>query len=131
MHGLGPLEAEVMDVVWAADGALRVREVIERMPHQQLAYTTVMTVLDKLHRKGWLARVRDGRAYCYRSVLSREAYCAALMSEVLAASRDPGETLLRFVQALPAELADQLVRAAAARTVQDRAAVTVAGTGSA
>lgn len=115
MHGLGPLEADVMDVVWAADRSLRVRDVLDRLPQRQLAYTTVMTVLDKLHRKGWLAREQDGRAYTYRCVRSREAYCAALMSDVLAASKDPAQTLRRFVAALPADLVDQLSSAVSDR----------------
>jgi predicted transcriptional regulator len=70
-----------------------------------------MTVLDKLHRKGWLSREPVGRAYAYRPVQSRESYCAALMTEVLGQSQDPRTTLLRFVEAIPRDVAAQLEQA--------------------
>ena len=57
----GDLEATVMDLMWSADRPLLVREVIDLMrPERAPAYTTVMTVMDNLHRKGWLDRRRDG-----------------------------------------------------------------------
>lgn len=63
---LGELERAVMEVVWdgPADGLL-VREVLERLTGRELAYTTVMTVLARLHEKGVLDRERRGRGYDY------------------------------------------------------------------
>ena len=66
----------------------------------------MQTVLENLFRKGWLNRSRDGRAYCYVTVRSREEYVAGLLGEALAAARDPAATLVRLVEDLdPAEVA--------------------------
>src|SRR5687768_14855028 len=68
MTGLGELEAAVMAVLWRSPEPLRVRDVQERLTKRRpLAYTTVMTVLHNLHRKGWVVRRMDGRAYRYRA----------------------------------------------------------------
>jgi predicted transcriptional regulator len=64
----GPLEAEVMDVVWAATGPVSVRDVAERLNDgrsEPLAYTTVMTVMSRLAQKHVLERRREGRGYLY------------------------------------------------------------------
>ena len=75
MRGLGDLEASVMDRLWAWEHPATVREVLDDLRRDRdLAYTTVMTVLDNLHRKGWLTRELDGRAYRYRPVASRQEY---------------------------------------------------------
>jgi len=96
---LGKLEAAVMGVLWSADGALTVREVMERLPVQRnLAYTTVMTVLSNLHRKGIVQRQAVGRAYSYLPVRSREAAAAASLREILDASDDPRSVLLHFAE---------------------------------
>jgi predicted transcriptional regulator len=66
--GFGPLEAEVMEVVWAAAGPVSVRDVAERLNHgraEPLAYTTVMTVMSRLAQKQVLERRREGRSYLY------------------------------------------------------------------
>ena len=89
MRGFGDLEAVLMARLWAADGPRTVRDMhTELAPERPLAYTTVMTVMDKLHRKGWLQREPVGRAYAYRPTKTREQYTADLMSEALAASSD-------------------------------------------
>ena len=62
-----------------------------------LAYTTVMTVMENLHRKGWLRRDRDGRAWRYEPAGSRSGYTAALMSEALATNPDRRTALAHFV----------------------------------
>lgn len=99
MPRLGTLEAAVMNVLWAADGRLTVRQVLEQLPRQRnLAYTTVMTVLANLHRKDMVDREAAGRAYTYRPALSREEAAAASLREILAASEDPRSALLHFVQ---------------------------------
>jgi predicted transcriptional regulator len=103
----GDLEATVMDVLWSAGTPLLVREVIDLMrPERAPAYTTVMTVMDNLHRKEWLTRTREGRAWRYEPVLSREAYTARLMHEALAVSDDRAGVLARFVEEIgPADAA--------------------------
>ncbi|WP_051778403.1 BlaI/MecI/CopY family transcriptional regulator [Kitasatospora phosalacinea] len=63
---------------------------------REIAYTTVMTVLDKLYRKGWVRRERAGRAYRYEPVSSREAYTAALMNDAWATSDNPAAALVHF-----------------------------------
>ena len=89
MNGLGRLEAAVMDVLWGATESLRVRDVLERLaPERNLAYTTVMTVLENLHRKGWVVRERDGRAYRYEAATTRDEAAARAMRQVLDAMDD-------------------------------------------
>ena len=107
MSRFGDLEAAIMDVMWAADRPLRVREVAAALHRDRPpAFNTVQTVMENLFRKGWLNRNRDGRAYCYLTVRSREEYVAGLLGEALAAARDPAATLVRLVEDLdPAEVA--------------------------
>lgn len=116
MRGFGELEAAVMDRLWSWGRSAIVREVLDDLNKERnLAYTTVMTVMDNLHRKGWLTRERDGRAYRYAPVATRQQYNAELMREILAGSGDQAGTLLRFVEdATPAE-ADAIRRALRSR----------------
>jgi len=96
---LGQLEAAVMERLWRWDRPAPVREVLEDMQHdRQIAYTTVMTVLDNLHRKGMVMREKNGRAYVYRPTRSRESHTAELMEQVLARTSNRGGALLRFVE---------------------------------
>lgn len=70
MRGFGELEQAITDAVWSDDEPLTVREALERSNDdrpQQLAYNTVQTVMEILHRKGWSARAEDGRAFRYRA----------------------------------------------------------------
>jgi len=103
----GDLEGAIMDVMWTADGPLRVREVSGALNRDRpLAFNTVQTVMENLFRKGWLSRRKEGRAYWYVPVRSREDYVAGLLGEALAASRDQAATLVRLVEDLdPAEVA--------------------------
>lgn len=105
MRNFGELEARIMELMWAADGSRTVRDVhTELAAERTIAYTTVMTVMDKLHRKGWLDRESVGRAYAYLPRQSKEHYTADLMNEALAASSDRGATLVAFLDQLtPAE----------------------------
>lgn len=103
-NSLGPLEAVIMERLWAGGRPMAVREVLEELQrNRSVAYTTVMTVMDNLHRKGLLSRERVGRAYHYSAVQSREEHTAVLMGEVLAASGDRASALLHFVEQMPAE----------------------------
>ena len=98
-----------MERLWDAAGSLSVREVLERLTgERKLAYTTVMTVLDNLHRKGLVTRKKDGRAYRSRPVSTREQYTATLMEEVLATGGDRGAALLHFVGQMSAQEAARL-----------------------
>lgn len=109
MRQFGELEAVVMDRLWSHNRPMLVREVLEDISAERpLAYTTVMTVLDKLHRKGWLRRQPEGRAYRYEPVQSRDAYSADLMRDALAASTDQRAALVHFVDQMSAAEAEAL-----------------------
>lgn len=102
MARLGELERKVMDELWASMGTpLTVREVAEHLPDH--AYTTVLTVLDRLERKGLVRRGREGRAHRYSAVASRDQYTASLMREALVTSSDPGAALVRFAETVSPE----------------------------
>lgn len=81
MH-LGPLELDVMGVMWNF-GASISRDVMERM-ERKLAYTTVMTTLDRLYKKGLLDREMTDRAFLYRIRLSREEWDRRRAGEMMA-----------------------------------------------
>ena len=68
---LGPLEAECMRLLWrdGASAVSRVQESLNARRDRPLAYTTVMTVLARLHQKGWASRTPDGRHYVYRAAV--------------------------------------------------------------
>ena len=101
-----------MDRLWAAHRPMLVREVLEELHEQRpLAYTTVMTVMDKLHRKGWLNREREGRAYLYQPSASRETYAAQLMSQAFTHAGDATTTLIHFIDAMSLDEATALQRA--------------------
>jgi predicted transcriptional regulator len=121
MAQLGHLEAAVMDRLWSRDEPLSVREVLEDLRAERpLAYTTVMTVLDNLHRKGIVIRQKSGRAYVYRPSRSRETHTADLMEQALSSSRDRGGALLRFVEKMSTEEAEDLRRALDQREIVQR-----------
>ncbi|EME63357.1 BlaI/MecI/CopY family transcriptional regulator [Amycolatopsis decaplanina] len=112
MQRLGELEASVMDVLWDAAEPLRVRQVLEAINrHRDLAYTTVMTVLDNLHRKEWVVREMENRAYRYRAVATREEATAQSLRELLDASEDRESVLLHFARSVTEEESDILRRA--------------------
>jgi predicted transcriptional regulator len=67
---LGRLERQVMDATWQR-GEVSVREIFKSFD-EQFAYTTVMTTLDRLHKKGLLSRRKNGRAFLYSPRVSRE-----------------------------------------------------------
>jgi predicted transcriptional regulator len=69
---LGPLEITLMEILWAS-GEGNVRDVIDRLG-RPLAYTTVMTTLDRLYKKGLLARRKSERAFIYSAALTREEW---------------------------------------------------------
>lgn len=101
MRPFGELEAAIMDVVWSAAEPITIREVKDRLSQDpERAYTTVQTVVDILHRKGWLSRARDGKAHRYVPSRSREDYTAALLGEALTTTTDRTGALLRLVETM-------------------------------
>ena len=93
---LGPLEIQVMEVLWS-DGVCSVRDVVERLD-RKLAYTTVMTTLDRLFKKGLLDRQKSERAFLYRTRLSHHDWerqrAGKLVAGLLAGSQPSRELLL-------------------------------------
>ena len=86
-----------MTRVWEWNRPVTVREVLEDLQRERsIAYTTVMTVLDNLHQKGWVRREAEGRAYRYEAVSTRAAYAAALMNEAWSRSDNPAAALVAF-----------------------------------
>ena len=108
---LGDLERTVMDTLWSHGPDLSVREVQEHMEaggHKELAYTTIMTVLDRLSKKDITTRVRDGRAWRYSAAASREELAAtALRSTLDHVQADRRLAMMHFLDdASPDELDD-------------------------
>jgi predicted transcriptional regulator len=95
----GELEMAIMDVMWAADSPCLVREARERLRYDHpVAYTTVMTVMDILYRKGVLQRAKYGRAWRYWPVERREEHDARVMTEVLRSGGNEELTMRRFFE---------------------------------
>jgi predicted transcriptional regulator len=81
---LGHLERDVMGCLWAADHPLTVREVHESLAADRpVAYTTVMTVLQRLAKKQIALQTRDGKAHLYSAAASQEQLAAELMMDAL------------------------------------------------
>ncbi|MEU8964703.1 MULTISPECIES: BlaI/MecI/CopY family transcriptional regulator [unclassified Streptomyces] len=107
----GALESDVLAALWAADGPLTARQVMERLPGE-LAYTTVLTILSRLHDKAMLVRQREGRGYAYAPVRDEASHTARRMRSVLEEGSDREAVLARFVSELSAqdeELLQQLL----------------------
>lgn len=111
-----------MDVLWDAEGWLTAREVASRLHHERdLAYTTVLTVLERLERKGFVQRQRAARAHRYRAADAREAVVAEAMLEALGTADDRSLALVRFVGSVSPEEAEILRRALAVQLDGDDA----------
>lgn len=109
VRGFGELESAIMDQVWDAPGPVLVRDVREALDAKKpTAYTTVQTVMEILHRKGWLTRERDGRAFRYRAVGTREDYAASLIDQVFASGADRTATLVKFFEQMDPDQAAEL-----------------------
>jgi predicted transcriptional regulator len=114
VRGFGELEAVVMDLLWSWNRPATVRDVVDHLrDRRQLAYTTVMTVMDNLHRKGALVRELDGRAYSYQPAQTREQHVAALLAEVLETAQDRTAALIGFVDSMSPDEVSALRRALA------------------
>ncbi|WP_300642008.1 BlaI/MecI/CopY family transcriptional regulator [Nocardioides sp.] len=109
MRQLGQLETAVMDRLWTWGRPVSVREVLEDLVRERpLAYTTVMTVMDKLHSKELVSRKKDGKAYLYAAISTREEHTAMLLDEVLAASEDRSAALLHLLDRMDRAEVDEL-----------------------
>ncbi|GLZ55866.1 hypothetical protein Acsp07_54830 [Actinomycetospora sp. NBRC 106378] len=108
---LGELERAVMAQLWSAEEPLTVRDVHDRL-ERELAYTTVMTVLGRLAKKGLVRQERDGKAYRYAAASSREQMAAELMLDALGdVGEDRTAALVAFVDRVGPEEAATLRRA--------------------
>jgi predicted transcriptional regulator len=110
MATLGELERSVMDVLWGATGALSAYDLQATLADRKLAPTTILTVLSRLEKKGFVVRSRDARPHRYTAVASREEHMADLMHEVLGGATDRTAVLERFVGQVSAEEAATLRR---------------------
>jgi predicted transcriptional regulator len=112
---LGDLERAVMDHLWSAPHPQTVRQVHEALSAQRdLAYTTIMTVLQRLTRKHLVSQLRDDRAHRYAPAQGRDDLVAGLMVDALDQAADAGgrqAALVHFVERVGADEADALRRA--------------------
>jgi predicted transcriptional regulator len=130
MPALGDLEVEVMRRIWARGEPVTVRDVLgDLQAERPVAYTTVMTVMGNLQKKGWLRRHAAGRAYRYEPLVSAEEYSVGLMRQALAASTDRPAVLMHFIEELSAEEAKAVEEAYGRLTAQRRHAARGTGGG--
>jgi predicted transcriptional regulator len=109
VRGFGDLESVIMDLVWEHASPVTVRDLFDELAAERaIAYTTVMTTMDNLHRKGWLSREKDGKAYRYVATASREEYSARLMQEALAGGGNAEAVLSHFVAQMDGAESDAL-----------------------
>ena len=111
MRRLGELERRVMDVLWDSETlAATGREVADQLPDR--AYTTVLTILERLRRKNLVERTTDGRTHRFAAAGTREAYRAELMIDALGeATTNRSAVLVRFAESVSPEEAEILRRA--------------------
>jgi predicted transcriptional regulator len=112
MRSFGDLESRLMQILWSARTGLTVQEVIERL-ETPVAYTTAITVIERLRAKGWLTREKHGRAFRYAATRTESQYAATLMSEALDEVDDRAGALLSFADRLTPDEAQRLREALA------------------
>ena len=83
LHGLGSLQSEVMEFIWR-NGEATVAQIVEAISrHRQITYTTVLSAVQKLERKGWLKHRSAGRAYIYSPTRKSEEIGGRTLRELL------------------------------------------------
>ena len=98
---LGPLERAVMDYIWDRDGPVTVRDVSEGLTlRPRHAYTTLMTIMERLRKKGLLSRRSMGRANVYAVQRTREEHAAGMVAQVLKGATDRRSVFLGFVRSI-------------------------------
>lgn len=128
---LGELERAVMDHLWSAPEPQTVRQVHDALSaRRELAYTTVMTVLQRLAKKNLVLQHRDDRAHRYAPVYGRDELVAGLMVDALDQVADSGgrhAALVNFVERVGADEADALRQALAELEAKHRILPTAGG----
>jgi predicted transcriptional regulator len=122
---LGPLEWRALETVWTRAGAVSVRELTPDFP--DIAYTTLMTTLDRLYRKGVLLREKSGRAFLYRPRFTRAEFESARAADALRTAIQGGGSLTPIASCLidavgdrDRELLDELEALVAARRADQK-----------
>jgi predicted transcriptional regulator len=106
---LGELEAEIMNRLWTWGRPATARDVLVDLGRtRSIAYSTVKTVAEILHRKGLLRREKQGRAWLYEPTCTRQQYTASLMQDALGDNPDPAGALLSFVERMSADEVEAL-----------------------
>ena len=95
----GALEHDIMAVLWAADCPLQPGDIKDRLD-TGLAYTSVATVLGRLHTKGLVERTESGRAFAYRAAIDESQLAVRRIGEVLASAPDKAQVLAGFLGTL-------------------------------
>ncbi len=112
---LGELESQVLDIVWRMRSAT-VREVKEQLTRKRpVAYTTVMTTMDRLHEKGFLVRTKRGKGYVYAPRVSRQEVGKSVMKKwlrnMLRAFGEPSMScLVEAIREVDSRRLDELAR---------------------
>lgn len=102
-RGMGQLEAEVMSILWDTDEWLTPREVLTRLQSDPpVVYSTVMTILRRLWKKGIVDRRTVGKAFAYHPVKGEGEQTAERMTGILEAAEDPEAALMHFLAGLDA-----------------------------
>lgn len=108
-RGFGLLESAVMDRLWRRAQPTTVREIFEDLSgDRSLAYTTVLSTMTNLHRKGWLDQLRGSKAFRYVPILTREEYSARLMHDALRAGGESATVLACFVDGISGAQSESL-----------------------
>lgn len=108
-RGMGELESEVMSILWGHEDWLTPREVLEQLDSDPpVVYSTVMTILRRLWKKGTVDRRRVGKAYTYHPVKGEGEQTAERMTQILDAAEDPEGALTHFLAGLDAPRRRQL-----------------------
>ena len=98
-----------MDRLWSSDHEVTVRELFEELTaEREIAYTTVMSTMDNLHRKGWLERRRVGKAYSYWAAMTREERSAQLMRDAFQHGGDVDVVLSYFLRQMNDDESERL-----------------------
>ncbi|KDE97138.1 Transcriptional regulatory protein (fragment) [uncultured Mycobacterium sp.] len=104
VRGFGELEAVIMDRLWTRNEVSTVRDIFDDLTlDRRIAYTTVLSTMDNLHRKGILTRERVGKAYHYLPVMTREEHSATLMRAAFDSGGDTDLVLTYFLEQMTAE----------------------------
>lgn len=119
-RGPGELEQAILAVLWEAGAALSPGEVRDRLDAGgELSYSTVVTILSRLHEKGALARHRDGRSFRYAPVADEAGLAARRISALLDRQPDREAVLSRFVADL-SDRDEELLRHLLGRQARER-----------